>query len=171
MSQVSLTAAMNGVCRFTAGNANRLQSDRQLFNTNEMLCPVWNGSDSAGRRGICANSFKTLSAGCDSPLRRTLIENALRPKYFEFITLNARGLEGNTPVGVTAENVNEASQCNRSTWAQQTGNFGLSEVANTTCGSCNMHPMTSAMANHHSVDREIQHASRAYDAYHYKSCR
>lgn len=69
--------------------ANKIQSDR-FFNPNNMVCPVWNGMDSAGRK-VCPDSYVTKTAGCNSAEDRVLVENDQRPQYMEYINLSANG--------------------------------------------------------------------------------
>jgi len=94
MSSLSLNAALR-VCKVDVGYADKVNSDRFL-NPNNMLCPLWNGLDVAGRP-VCPDSFNTKSAGCNSALDRVMVENdVFRPKYTEYITLNASGInQGN----------------------------------------------------------------------------
>lgn len=75
------------------GWASKVQSDRFL-NPNNMVCPIWNGLDTAGRE-VCPDSFVTKRAGCNSADDRVVVENALRPQYMEYINLNANGIGGN----------------------------------------------------------------------------
>lgn len=90
MSSLSLNAALR-VCKVDVGYADKINSDRVL-NPNNMLCPLWNGLDVAGRP-VCPDSFYTKSAGCNSALDRVVVENDVsRPKYTEYITLNASGI-------------------------------------------------------------------------------
>jgi len=90
MSSLSLNAALR-VCKVDVGYADKINSDRFL-NPNNMLCPLWNGLDVAGRP-VCPDSFYTKSAGCNSALDRIVVENdVFRPKYTEYITLNASGI-------------------------------------------------------------------------------
>jgi hypothetical protein len=93
---ISLTSAIVG-CNMNTGWANRIQSDRFL-NPDNMLCPIWNGMDTAGRQ-VCPDSFVTKRAGCNSALDRVAVENNLRPQYAEYINLSALGLQG-PPMGV-----------------------------------------------------------------------
>jgi hypothetical protein len=94
MSSLSLNASLR-VCKVDVGYADKINSDRFL-NPNNMLCPLWNGLDVAGRP-VCPDSFYTKSAGCNSALDRVMVENdVFRPKYTEYITLNASGInQGN----------------------------------------------------------------------------
>lgn len=88
---ISLQASIR-TCDVDAGEASRIESDRFL-NPNNALCPAWNGFDSAGRL-ICQDSFVTKAPGCNSAADRVDVENSLRPQYFEYITLDAQGLQG-----------------------------------------------------------------------------
>lgn len=101
MSNISLEAAVR-TCKVNTGWANRIQSDR-FENSNIMMCPVWGGTDLTGRP-VCADSFWTKRAGCNTPLDRIGVENSLRPQYMEYVTLNSDGIQGdmysNTAVGV-----------------------------------------------------------------------
>ena len=88
-------------CKVNTGWANRNQSDR-FQDPNLMVCPTWNHMDNAGRL-ICANSFYTKRAGCNSALDRVGVENQLRPQYMEYINLSAAGIGGGSlmePFGV-----------------------------------------------------------------------
>jgi hypothetical protein len=50
--------------------------------------------DNTGRL-VCANSFYTKRAGCNSALDRVAVENTVsRPQYMEYIQLNAAGIKG-----------------------------------------------------------------------------
>ena len=89
---VSLEAALR-TCKVDTGWANRIQTDR-FFNPDNMVCPVWNGMDVAGRR-VCPDSFYTKRAGCNSAQDRVVVENNVsRPQYLEYINLNAAGVKG-----------------------------------------------------------------------------
>ena len=79
-------------CKVDTAWANKIQSDR-FFNPNLMVCPVWNGMDSAGRE-VCPDSFWTKNAGCNSAQDRVVVENNQRPSYFEYINLAEPGLAG-----------------------------------------------------------------------------
>jgi hypothetical protein len=91
MSSISLEASIR-TCKVDTGWANKIESDRFL-NPNLMVCPVWNGFDSAGR-SVAPDSFTTKRAGCNSAEDRVVVENAQRPQYMEYITLDAMGFQG-----------------------------------------------------------------------------
>lgn len=88
---VSLESAIK-TCKVDTSYSNRVQSDRFL-NPANMVCPVWNGVDTAGRR-VSPDSFTTKTAGCNSAEDRVVVENNQRPQYMEYINLSANGIEG-----------------------------------------------------------------------------
>ena len=88
---VSLEGALR-TCKVDTAWDTRIQSDR-FFNPDNMVCPIWNGVDTAGRR-VCPDSFYTKRAGCNSAEDRVIVENNLRPQYNEYINLDAAGLAG-----------------------------------------------------------------------------
>jgi hypothetical protein len=94
MSAISLEASLR-TCKVDTGYAANIDSQRFL-NPNYMVCPIWNGMDTAGR-SVCPDSFYTKNAGCNSALDRVVVENAVsRPQYAEYIGLNVQGgLNGN----------------------------------------------------------------------------
>ena len=124
MANVPLRAAITGA-QEDVGNAIRNQTYR--FQSPEaQMCPVWNGTDLAGRP-VCIDSFYTKYAGCNSPLDRIKVENFLRPAYSNYITLSASGIAGvdahYAPNMHTEET--EATSANRLMKQAQTGKFGL----------------------------------------------
>jgi len=80
-------------CKVDDAWAARVQSDRFL-NPCNMVCPVWNGLDSAGRPA-CVDSYVTKSEGCNNANDRVVVENHLRPNYIEYVNLSSLGYEGN----------------------------------------------------------------------------
>ena len=101
MASMSLQASLR-TCKVDPGLANKVESDRFL-NPNNMVCPIWNGHDTAGRQ-VCPDSFMTKSGGCNSAEDRVLVENTVtRPQYMEIImdelALNAWGVEEPTVTG------------------------------------------------------------------------
>lgn len=88
---VSLESAIR-TCKVDTAYANKVESDRFL-NPQNMVCPVWNGMDTAGRK-VCPDSFWTKNAGCNSSEDRVVVENNLRPQYMEYINLSANGIDG-----------------------------------------------------------------------------
>lgn len=124
---VSLEKAIR-TCKVNTAWANRVESDR-IFNPNNMMCPVWNGRDLAGRE-VCPDSFYTKRAGCNSAEDRVLVENNVsRPQYMEYITLSANGIRGNvykpTAHGVSAVASAQNAVHQRDVAQSRTGGFGL----------------------------------------------
>jgi hypothetical protein len=91
MANISLEGSIR-TCKVDTAWANKLESDR-FFNPNVMLCPAWNGVDTSGRT-VDPSSYRTTNAGCDSAGYRIGVENDLRPKYMEYINLDAEGIRG-----------------------------------------------------------------------------
>ena len=89
---ISLDASIR-TCKVDTGEASRIQSDR-FQNPNEMVCVPWAGYNLKGQ-AVCADSFYTKAAGCNSATDRVDVENFLRPQYADLITLNMSGLDGN----------------------------------------------------------------------------
>ena len=87
---VSLESAIR-TCKVDTGYANKVESQRVL-DRNTMVCPIWNGVDTAGR-SVSRDSFVTKSAGCNSAEDRVFVENNLRPQYMEYINLSANGID------------------------------------------------------------------------------
>ena len=132
-------------CKVDSGWASRLESDRFL-NPSNMICPVWNQHDSAGRPS-CGDTYYTKAPGCNSSADRVNVENSLRPKYFEYVTLDAQGLQGSE---CSAQSVNPDSLCHANTIKQvhqQTGQFGyntgFSQNIHPNCASCPSQPSPS----------------------------
>jgi len=87
---ISLEASLK-TCKIDTAWADKVQSDRFL-NPAQMVCPIWNGYDLAGRQAA-PDSFYTKSAGCNSAVDRVLVENDQRPQYAEYINLSASGID------------------------------------------------------------------------------
>ena len=120
-------------CKVDTGQADRLDSDRWL-SSNNTLCPVWTGYDLAGRQS-CVDSFYTKYRGCNSADDRIVVENDLRPKYFDYVALNAAGVTGNI-YGGTSSPAMLANQIKMNNIGNVSGNFGEqwpSDVRNTAC--------------------------------------
>ncbi len=121
-------------CKVDTAWANRVQTDR-FFNPDNMICPVWNGLDTYGRP-VQADTFITKNGGCNSAADRVVVENSVyRPQYFEYVTLDAAGLNGDL-----YDNMHVTDQLDEQTNARNihrlTGNAGYDlkgSIANT-CG-------------------------------------
>jgi hypothetical protein len=89
-----------------------------------MVCPPWNGVDTAGRPAHW-NSFYTKTPGCNSANDRVTVENALRPQYVEYVNLDATGISGGCPY--PGQQMNPDSLCAKQSKADipaLTGQFG-----------------------------------------------
>ena len=80
---VNLESALR-TCKVDTAYQQRIQSDRFL-NPKNLVCPVWNGLDNAGRVA-CADSFYTKREGCNSAEDRVGVENIQRPQYMQYIS-------------------------------------------------------------------------------------
>ena len=80
---VNLESALR-TCKVDTAYQQRIQSDR-FFNPKNLVCPVWNGLDTAGRVA-CTDSFYTKREGCNSALDRVGVENIQRPQYMQYIS-------------------------------------------------------------------------------------
>jgi len=87
-------------CKVDVGYQQRIQSDRFL-NPKNLVCPVWNGLDAAGRV-VCADSFYTKREGCNSAQDRVGVENIQRPQYMQYISDFVSGNNYNYNSGVPA---------------------------------------------------------------------
>ncbi len=119
---LSLEASVR-TCSVSTGEAPRIQSDR-FFNPSNMVCIPWNGLNNLGQE-VSPDSFYTKTPGCDSAEDRVLVENAQRPKYFNYVTLGAQGVAGhiygNEDAAVNAAGRTKFDQSRN----KITGNFGL----------------------------------------------
>jgi len=88
---VSLQSALR-TCTVDHNKTHSSHSARWL-DPSQNVCPVWHGKDSLGRDAH-PNSYKNKAAGCHHPSDRVDVENSHRPKYFQYTTLHAGGLDG-----------------------------------------------------------------------------
>ena len=162
MSSLSLMKSI-ATCRVETGNAGRIQSDR-FQNPNNMVCLPWNGMDNLGR-SVCADSFYTKSAGCNLATDRVDIENGLRPKYYEYIGLNALGIDANIYGNNPPMSVLKTQQTNSydSNLNNNTPNFG-GQFQATNQPSCNMNGYERAMAQMSQVNRGATYQNSAYNS-------
>ena len=156
MSQLSLNGTLR-TCKVDQGWASRIQSDR-FENPDLMVCPVWTGFDNTNR-AVCMDSYYTKSPGCNSPLDRVDVENALRPKYMEYINLDAEGFRMNQDL---YGSVNDPNSCkdpntnmdcyasgvrriNLDEFPVISGNFGLAPNGAQVYPRCESYPINRAM--------------------------
>jgi hypothetical protein len=128
MSNVSLTA--NLLTDKVSTGAAAQSFTYRIQDPSAQMCPVWNGQDLSGRPA-CEYSFYTKRAGCNSSLDRITVENFLRPKYTNYVTINAAGISGYNGQEnfVPSDNLsrdNEAiGMANRNVAQSRTGKFGI----------------------------------------------
>lgn len=65
--------------KVNVADAARKQSERSFQNTHT-ICPVWNGTDTTGRK-VSRNSFSAEAAGCNHSQMRIALENFHRPNF------------------------------------------------------------------------------------------
>lgn len=146
MANISLEGSLR-TCKVDTGWANKIESDRFL-NPQLMLCPVWQGYDSAGRQ-VPWDSFYTKTPGCNSAAERINVENELRPQYIEYVTLDATGIRGDQYCGYNKLNPNTACQSgivdNTHNYTGQFGyDTGFQQNIQGNCMTCTMYPDSSA---------------------------
>ena len=139
-------------CKINTAWANRIESDR-FFNPSAMVCPVWTGVDSAGRR-VCPDSFMTKTAGCNSAEDRVLVENDQRPQYMEYINLSANGFGEDLYGNTMPWNANKNAEANLKYGEKNIhGGFGQDWRANV-YPSCGYNSYKTAMAQEQKALRE-----------------
>ena len=149
-SSLSLTSSLN-TCKVIDGYAANLASDRFL-NPNNAVCIPWNGVDNAGR-SVCADSFVTKRAGCNSAWDRVQVENAQRPYYSSYVTTDiSTGLKG-------------GCECN--CFNQVTGSFNnsLSGNLNGNGSTCAYTPCNTGCGSQtHAQQASLNYAPNVYNA-------
>lgn len=121
-------------CIVSTGDANRMQSAR-FQDPSLMVCPMWIGQDQTGRV-VCKPSYYTKSAGCNSATDRVYVENSLRPRYSELITLDTTGIDGGLyDDSLVTQNTRDANKWNEGRY-KLTGNYGL-DFKSKVISSCN----------------------------------
>jgi hypothetical protein len=132
---MSLQASVRS-CDVNVGEANRIQSDR-FFNPSNMVCIPWNGMNNKGQE-VSPDSFYTKTAGCDSAEDRVMVENAQRPKYMNYVTLGADGIEGHIYGNVSEVYESAAKKKFDDSRNEITGNFGTQLGAKVLTTSCSI---------------------------------
>jgi hypothetical protein len=102
-----------------------------------MVCVPWNGLNNKGQE-VSPDSFWTKTPGCDSAEDRVLVENAQRPKYFNYVTLGAQGVNGDFYGRSDNDNFRDAMARDKfnNSRNQLTGNFGKQWGANVEYQGC-----------------------------------
>ncbi len=160
---VTLSAANNA--RTNAGYATNLASDRFL-NPENVVCPAWNGLDSAGRPAT-SNSFNTKCPGGNNALDRVVVENALRPPYSQRINTDASGYAA-TMYGNPSASLAKFDAANRSAAIHNSkniaGNAGGSGVSSAVRATA---PMNAYEVGQYS--KQQQRANAGAKAEHYRT--
>ena len=162
MSSLSLDASIR-TCKVETGQASRIQSDR-FQNPNQMICTPWNGYNSKGQ-SVCADSFYTKRAGCNSALDRVTVESALRPQYSDYITLNTAGIQGDIYGNKTAMAESQSANAWDNSRDKLTGNFGNQWRA-TNYQSCSVNAYEKAM--NQQANRQASYANNSYQQNQYR---
>ena len=85
---ISLQGSLK-TCKADTAWSERLQSNR-FEDPENMVCIPWSGRDIVGRPAS-VDSWRTKTAGCNTPLDRVNVENTLRPQYMEMVSTDAYG--------------------------------------------------------------------------------
>lgn len=166
---VSLDASIR-TCKIDPAYASKVQSDRFL-NPGNMVCPIWNGYDSAGRP-VCADSFGTKTAGCNSAEDRIFVENYQRPQYVEYVNLSAGGIDGefygqDPPYSMTSwDRMKSASDLNAVN--NITGNYGL-QFGSKVYPNCGVHQYARGMQQNQEALRKYSSYNQAYKSNYMKN--
>lgn len=159
---ISLESSIR-TCKIDPAYAAKVHSDRFL-NPSNMVCPVWNGFDSAGRPA-CANSFMTKRAGCNSAEDRVFVENYQRPQYVEYINLNAGGIQGQMYGESGDENSDQWDSMKRREDLDQvyniTGNFGK-QFGSSVYPNCGINQYARGMSQDADSFRKYQAYNQGY---------
>jgi hypothetical protein len=160
---ISLTASLQ-TCKVNTGWANKVQSDR-FFNPQLVVCPAFNGTDNYGRY-VCPDSYYSKAAGCDSAMDRVDVENFLRPQYFEYITLDAAGLQGNDNMDNFGASIQRATINDINTITGRVGiqNQGTVQVA------CPYNAYADAQAQLNTMQRGAEMNKATYKAQQAQTC-
>lgn len=161
-ANISLQSSIR-TCDVETGEAPRIQSDR-FFNPYNMVCVPWNGLNNKGQE-VCPDSFWTKTPGCNSALDRVDVENSLRPKYVNYVTLGAQGIEA----PIYGNEMAFRESVGRDKWDMSrnrvTGNFGLQWMANTDYTGCSVGAYERAQAQMNQALRAQGALQNGYKAY------
>lgn len=149
---ISLESAIR-TCKVDTAYANKVESDRFL-NPEMMVCPIWNGVDSTGRK-VCPDSFMTKRAGCNSAEDRVVVENNQRPQYMEYINLSANGIDGGIYGNTMSWNEEGQRRKELKDVNNITGNFGK-QFGASVYPACGYYPYKQALAQEAESRRKVQ---------------
>lgn len=162
---ISLESSIR-TCKIDPAYASKVQSDRFL-NPLNMVCPIWNGYDSVGRP-VCADSFNTKNAGCNSAEDRVFVENYQRPQYVEYVNLSSGGIDGEF-YGHTLQNQNTSRRLqDLNSINNITGNYGM-QFGSRVYPSCGMYSYARGMQQNNEQLRKLSSYNRAYNSNYMKN--
>jgi hypothetical protein len=140
-----------------------MESDRFL-NPYNMACIPWGHHDLTGRK-VCADSFYTKRAGCNSALDRVGVESELRPDYSAYVTLNMSGIEGSIHDHSDNTNTHQRSgHANKYLESRKTIGGGFNNhFQATNYDTCRGNSYEVAMAQE--AKRRMAHANNSYENY------
>jgi hypothetical protein len=156
---MSLQASVRS-CDVNVGEASRIQSDR-FFNPENMVCIPWNGMNNKGQE-VSPDSFYTKTPGCDSAEDRVMVENAQRPKYMNYVTLGAEGIEGTIYGNVSAAHESVGREKFDKSRNKLTGNFGKQFGGNVQYQSCSIGAYERGMAQMAESSRNQEYYQNQY---------
>jgi hypothetical protein len=166
---ISLGASIR-TCKIDPAYASKVQSDRFL-NPGNMMCPIWNGYDSAGRPA-CTNSFNTKYAGCNSAEDRVFVENYQRPQYVEYVNLNSGGISGDIYGPTPPYSMNQWSKMKGASDLHVannlTGNYGL-QFGSNVFPNCGVNAYTRGMQQNAEALRKFSSYNQAYKSNYMKN--
>lgn len=152
-------------CSVNVGESNRIQSDRFLNSAN-LVCVPWNGLNNKGQE-VSPDSQWTKTPGCDSAEDRVMVENEQRPKYFNYVTLGAQGVNGDL-YGRSATDSNFVNAVGREVFNKSrdnlTGNFGTQWGANVYNSGCSVNAYEKAQAQLAQAQRAQAFLQNGYQA-------
>ena len=128
---ISLLGSIN-VCKVNTGWADKIRSDREVLNPNNIMCPLWNGQDTYGRF-VSPDSFMTKTGGCASAQDRVMVENYLRPDYMEYVALDAAGFKAPLYAGNPVQGFSEGYTQSNTRENYQSGGQRSQFARDTTC--------------------------------------
>lgn len=161
---VSLEGSIRN-CKVDTAWANKVESDRFL-NPNNMVCPIWNGFDTAGRE-VCPDSFYTKRAGCNSAEDRVVVENNVsRPQYMEYVTLSANGIRGNIYGNTMGYADSKLRTDDLNNVHNITGQFGqVTDFGGYVYPPCGYYPYKEALSQMSQQSRQAQGMQNGYEGY------
>ena len=136
-----------------------------------MVCIPWNGLNNKGQ-AVAPDSQWTKTPGCDSAEDRVMVENEQRPKYFNYVTLGAQGVNGDL-YGRSSTDDNFVNAVGREVFNQNrnqlTGNFGSQFGANVAYQGCSVNAYERAQAQVAQAQRAQNYLQSGWQANNYQS--